>query len=79
MKACEFFLNALIINPKAQHIWSYVRQAALQADRMDLLEKVEQKDTKLFISDFPTLVCPQNLPKPTMDNLFNNKIFLDGN
>jgi hypothetical protein len=68
----------LIINPKAQHIWSYVRQAALQADRMDLLEKIEQKDPKLFGSDF-TLVDPANLPKPSMDNLFNNKIFMEGN
>ena len=61
LKACEQFLNALMINPQAQHIWSYVRQAALQADRMDILEKIEQKDPKLFASDF-NLIDPNNLP-----------------
>lgn len=71
-------MNALVINPKATHIWSYVRQAALQADRMDLLEKIDSKDPKLFINDFK-LCCPENLPKPSMDNLYNNKIFLGGN
>jgi hypothetical protein len=45
---------------------------------MDLLEKIDQKDPKLFASDF-NLVNPANLPKPSMDNLYNNKIFLGGN
>lgn len=29
LKATECFLNALRLNPKAQHIWSYARQAIL--------------------------------------------------
>ena len=74
LKACEQFLNALMIYPQAQHIWSYVRHAALKADRMDIFEKVDQKDPKLFASDFK-LVDPNNLPKPSMDNFLYNKIF----
>jgi peroxin-5 len=40
LDAAREFLNALILNPKAEHIWNYVRQAVLQADRIDLLEKL---------------------------------------
>lgn len=43
---------------------------------MDILEKIESKDTKLFAADF-NLVDPNNLPKPSMDNLYNNKIFMN--
>lgn len=41
LDAAREFLNALILNPKAEHIWNYVRQAILQADRIDLLEKLQ--------------------------------------
>lgn len=43
---------------------------------MDILEKIESKDPKMFASDF-NLVDPNNLPKPSMDNLYNNKIFMN--
>ena len=43
---------------------------------MDLLEKIESKDPKMFASDF-NLIDPNNLPKPSMDNLYNNKIFMN--
>ena len=29
MQGAECFLNALILNPKATHIWNYVRQSLL--------------------------------------------------
>ena len=52
LKGVECFLNALVLNPKAQHIWSYVRQACLQADRFDLLEKIEDKNPNGFGPEF---------------------------
>lgn len=77
MKASELFLNALVLNPKAEHIWSYLRQSVLQADRFDLLEKVDLKNTALFSGPEFNLIDPNNLPDPTMDNLYNNKIFME--
>ena len=74
LKAAECFLNALILNPKAEHVWGYVRQAILQADRFDLLEKLEHKDPSLFKDEVP-LIDKANLPRPSTDNLYNNAIF----
>lgn len=74
MQGAECFLNALILNPKATHIWNYVRQSLLQADRFDLIDKVELKDPSIFSGEF-NLINPNNMQKPTMDNLYNNQIF----
>ena len=72
--AIEAFLNALLLNPKADHVWSYVRQSIIATKRVDLLEKVELKDPTLFSTDF-NLLDPQNMPPPKMDSLYNNQIF----
>ena len=61
LKATNLFLNALILNPNAKHIWSYARQALLQADRFDLIEKLDKKDPRAFAGDFQ-LIDPNNLP-----------------
>ena len=74
MKGAECFLNALLLNPKADHIWNYVRQSVLQADRFDLLDAVNQKNISAFQKEF-NLIDVTKLPKPSMDNLYNNKIF----
>ena len=63
LKASEAFLNALILNPKADHVWSYLREALKHTDRKDLKDKVDAKDPMLFKDDFK-LVDPDNLPKP---------------
>ena len=74
MEGAQCFLHALCLNPKAEHIWSYFRQSILQADRFDLVDKIDAKDPKLFAKDFK-LIDHAGLPKPNMDNLYNNKIF----
>jgi peroxin-5 len=48
-----FFLNALLLNPQATHIWSYIRSSCLQMNKLDWLEKVNMKDPNLFRSEFP--------------------------
>ena len=53
--AIEAFLNALLLNPKAEHIWVYVRQSMLQANRFDILEKLDLKDPRVFKSEFNLL------------------------
>ena len=70
--AAESFLNALILNPKTTHIWPYVRQAFLQADRFDLLERLEAKDPNQFRDIFPNLINPNSMPRPSMDTLFTH-------
>ena len=56
------FLNALILNPQATHIWGYIRSSCLQMNRLDLLEKVNAKDPNSFRGEFQ-LIDPARLPK----------------
>jgi hypothetical protein len=77
MGAAENYLNGIILNPKAIHIWSQVRQALIQAKRGDLLNFVETKDMNALKAAFPNLVNPQSISKPSMDKLYENKIFHD--
>lgn len=72
--AISSFLNALILNPKATHIWSYVRRSMVQSGKLALLEKLQQRDPLAFKGEF-NLIDPQNLPGQNMDNLHNHKIF----
>lgn len=46
----------------------------LQANRFDILEKLDLKDPTVFKSEF-NLLDPQNMPPPKMESLYNNKIF----
>lgn len=72
--AITSFLNALLLNPKADHIWSYARRSMVQAGKFELLEKLQQKNPLLFKDDY-NLLDPGSLPKQNMDNLQNHKIF----
>lgn len=75
MQGAQQFIFALCLNPRNEQIWSYFRQSILQADRFDLNERLNQtKDLKAFSSDFK-LLNHSSLPQPSMDNLYNNKIF----
>lgn len=47
-------------------------------NKLDWLEKVNSKDPNLFRSDFPGLINPAQLPKPTMDRLYENEIWSKG-
>jgi hypothetical protein len=44
-------------------------------NRMDLLDKVNSKDPNLFRSEFPGLIDPSRMPKPSMDRLYENEIW----
>ena len=55
LEAAQHFLYALCLNPRAEHIWSYFRQSCLQADRFDLLDRIDAKDVNLFAKDLKLL------------------------
>ena len=55
MTATKYFLDALMLNPQAKHLWSYTRQSLLQADNFELLELLERKDPSLFRGTFDLL------------------------
>lgn len=56
-EAVPFFLNALLINPKADHIWEYLRRSLVNMNRFDLLEKCGKRDPNLFRTEY-TLCDP---------------------
>lgn len=72
--AITSFLNALLLNPKADHIWSYVRRSMVQSGKFDLIEKLQMRDPYAF-KDMYNLLDPKNLPAQNMENLYNNRIF----
>ena len=51
-ESIPYFLNALLLNPKADHVWKYVRSSFLQMNRLDLVEKINFKDPNLFRDEF---------------------------
>ena len=59
--AITSFLNALLLNPKADHIWSYVRRSMVQSGKFDLIEKLQMRDPYAF-KDMYNLLDPKNLP-----------------
>jgi len=80
MKAAECFLNALILNPLATHIWIYLRSVISKTEDKTLADRVERKDLNLFRKDFE-LVDPKNLPLsfenrlPKVYKLNNGQLF----
>jgi len=64
-----------MLNPKLDHVRVYIKQAFLQMNRFDLVEKLERNDFSLFKPEFD-LIDPNNLPKPDLERLYSNKIFL---
>ena len=51
-ESMPYFLNALLLNPQAIHIWGYIRSSCLQMNRLDLLEMVNAKDPNGFRGEF---------------------------
>lgn len=72
--AITSFLNALLLNPKADHIWAYARRSMVQSGKFDLIEKLQLRDPYAF-KDIYNLIDPKDLPAQNMENLYNNKIF----
>jgi hypothetical protein len=75
MESLPYFLDALILNPHANHIWNYIRSSCLQMNRLDLLEKINDKDPNSFRGEFPGLLDPTRLPKQNLDRLYENEIW----
>lgn len=75
MESMPYFLNALLLNPQASHIWNYIRSSCLQMNRLDLVEKINDKDPNLFRAEFPQLVDPSRMPKQNLDRLYENEIW----
>ena len=75
MESLPYFLNALVLNPSASHIWSYIRSSCLQMNRLDLLELVNNRDPNLFRGEFPDLIDPARMPKQNLDRLYDNEIW----
>ena len=51
-QAVPYFLNALILNPRASHIWDYVRRSLFYLNRYDLIEKLNLRDPNMFRDEF---------------------------
>ena len=47
-KAARAYLKALRLNPKATHVWSYLRIAFTCMERFDLVKQVEQRNPDIF-------------------------------
>ncbi len=73
-ESMPYFLNSLLLNPQATHIWGYIRSSCLQMNKLDLLERVNSKDANAF-RDLYTLIDPANLPKQNLDRLYDNEIW----
>jgi Flp pilus assembly protein TadD len=58
--AANCFLNALILNPNVDHVWTYLRQSFMKMQRFDLIEKLELRDPAMFKDEF-LLVDPKNI------------------
>lgn len=44
-------------------------------NRLDLVEKINFKNPLLFKDEYPGLVTPDQLPKPTLERLYENEIW----
>ena len=73
--AARHYLNALVLNPKAKHIWLQVRQTLIQGQRTELIPLLSQESAEAFREAFPNLLRADAMPAPEMDSLFSNKIF----
>merc|ERR1719454_1980931 len=71
--ASNCFMNALILNPNVDHVWTYLRQSLLKMQRFDLIEKLELRDPTVFGDEF-LLVDPKNIQKPSLDRLATQDI-----
>ena len=74
--AANCFLNGLILNPKVEHLWTYLRTSFLQMGRMDLIEKLEVKDPFIFKDEFQ-LIDPKQQMKPSFERLYDNALLKD--
>ncbi len=72
-QALPYFLNALVLNPQAVHIWKYFERACTLINREDLLGLAQKQDPNIFRGEF-RLITVDTLPKPSMENLYTNEV-----
>ena len=68
MNSAEQFLNALILNPRADQIWVEVEVAFKKANRQDLIDLCKNKDAELFRNHFK-LIESEKLPNKSLEGL----------
>ena len=61
-QAIPYFLNALILNKDAHHIWKYLERAVSLSGKQDLLDKIQHRNPDMFRSDYK-LISVEELPK----------------
>ena len=62
-KSAQCFLSALSLNPKAVHLWRYLKTMFNAENKPDLASLAEKKDINLFRDKF-YIVSRENLPTP---------------
>ena len=62
-EATSFFLNALSLNPKATHIWSYLESCFICTKNEDAIRKAEAMDPSQF-PEAHNVHGPADLPPP---------------
>jgi len=73
--ATHFFVNALTLNPKAEHIWNYLNTQMTRMDKFEWKERVYAKDLKFLQDKFGPVLNLHNMPKPNLDKLYDNPIW----
>lgn len=55
MEAASKFLNALALNPTAEHIWKYLHSCFWALKQFDKCELTKQRNVELFRGEFDIL------------------------
>ena len=71
--AIHNFLNALSLNPEANHIWDNLETACRSFQRTDLIEKAKARNLEGFRGEF-SFIDTSKLPEPNMEALFSHPI-----
>lgn len=61
-EAVEKFLNALALNPTADHIWKYVHQCFFALKQFDKCEMAKKRNVELFRGEY-NILNPEALHK----------------
>jgi len=61
-EAARLYLSALSLNPKATHLWNYIRTACQYLGREDLLPFIDSHDIAHVKNAFPGSITQEDLP-----------------
>lgn len=74
-QSINFYLNALSLNPNAEHIWDYIKSSSLHMRSKEFMELSKAQNFQAFRLHFNVL-DPSNLPKPSLEKLFTHPLVL---